>query len=394
MDMRDAGSTSFDRRRFLCLGAGSVLALGCSDDDVPTRRSRCSDPFVVGQRLGTVPFVGEGMAPLETPLGSGLDGRLYTDLSTLGPETLVTDTARFYVRTSYPDLLHPTTPWTIAVSGLVDRPREVTLDEIAQGARSLGTHLMECSGNGAFAHFGMLSAAAWTGVPMTEVLDLVGPSSPSAPVLVSGFDEHSQPSEKSTPGASWIFTRDELEQFGAFLATGMNGAPLTKDHGAPVRLVVPRWYGCTCIKWVNEIVFVDDSVPATSQMKEFASRTHQDGVPGLARDYRPASMDQAAMPVRVERWRTAGGGLLHRIVGVMWGGYAFTDALEIRANPDLPWMPVEVCPPQATNETWTLWSHAWSPAAPGAYAIQLRIADPTIPTRRLDQGFYVRTVEV
>src|SRR5262249_31474879 len=164
--------------------------------------------------------------------------------------------------------------------------------------------------------------------------DRIG-ASPARRVLVSGFDQHSKPSQKSTPGASWIFTREQLESFGAFLATGMNGEALTKDHGAPLRLVVPRWYGCTCIKWLNEIALVGEDAPATSQMKEFASRTHQDGVPALARDYLAASMDQAAMPVRVERWRVASG-VLYRIVGVMWGGYALTDALELRDNPDRP----------------------------------------------------------
>jgi len=46
------------------------------------------------------------------------------------------------------------------------------------------------------------------------------------------------------------------------------------------------------------------------------------------------------------------------------------------------------------NDTWTLWSHRWAPTVPGTYVIHLRIADPEIPTRRLDSGFYDRTVRV
>ncbi len=93
-------------------------------------------------------------------------------------------------------------------------------------------------------------------------------------VLVSGFDDHSQPSRSSVAGASWIFTFEQLEAAGAFLATEMNGKPLSPDHGFPVRLVVPRWYGCACIKWVNEILLVDEEAPVTSQMREFAGRGH------------------------------------------------------------------------------------------------------------------------
>ena len=61
-----------------------------------------------------------------------------------------------------------------------------------------------------------------------------------------------------------------------------------------------KWYGCTCIKWLNAITFVDNDAEATSQMQEFAARTHQHGVPKLAKDYKPAIIDQAAMPIRVE----------------------------------------------------------------------------------------------
>jgi hypothetical protein len=211
-------------------------------------------------------------------------------------------------------------------------------------------------------------------------------------VLVSGFDGHSVPSENghSKPGASWVFTFDQLAD--AFLATEMNGVALPADHGAPVRLLVPGWYGCACIKWVDRITFVDDTEPATAQMQEFASRTHQDGVPELAAMYAPATIDQAAMPVRVEKWRTRDG-IVYRVVGVLWGGSRVTDALSIRFG-DEPWTRVGVCPPPATNATWTLWSHAWSPTSPGQYAVRMRIDDPSIVTRRLDSDYYLRTVEI
>src|SRR6185369_9127809 len=125
-------------------------------------------------------------------------------------------------------------------------------------------------------------------------------------VLVSDFDEYAAPYDPahSTPGASWIFSFEQLAT--AFLATRMNGEALPEDHGAPVRLFVPGWYGCACIKWVNAIALVDDTAEATSQMQEYASRTGQTGVPALAKDYLPGVIDQAAMPVRVEQWRVEG----------------------------------------------------------------------------------------
>jgi hypothetical protein len=154
---------------------------------------------------------------------------------------------------------------------------------------------------------------------------------------------------------------------------------------------VPGWYGCTCIKWVDAITLVDDSAVATSQMQEFASRTMQNGMPALARDYLPAEIDQTAMPVRVEEW-SVGGRNVYRILGMAWGGKRPTDALSIRMNADLPFERVAMCAPVTTNATWSWWSYAFEPSRPGAHAMRLRVDDPSIRTRRLDSGFYERVV--
>ena len=362
-------------------GAGGAGGAGCAED-----------PFAGGERIGELPFIDDGDTELGVPFNAGWDGRLYTDLSTLSPDSLITPNEQFYIRTRYPDLLDPRAPWRIRVSGLVERPRELTLAELTPLVSPRGVHLMECSGNGRGGSFGLLSAARWAGAPVLDLLASLAPSRGATRVLISGFDGHSLPSENghSKPGASWIFTFEQLAS--AFLATEMNEVALPPDHGAPVRLLVPGWYGCTCIKWVDEIVLVDDSEPATAHMKEFASRTHQVGVPELAAMYAPATIDQAAMPVRVESWSTPSGPLL-RVVGILWGGSALTGALSIRFG-DGPWAAVQVCPAMTTNATWTLWSYAWRPTRRGTFEIRMRVDDPTIVTRRLDEDYYLRTISV
>jgi hypothetical protein len=173
----------------------------------------------------------------------------------------------------------------------------------------------------------------------------------------------------------------------------MNGVPLPADHGFPVRLIVPGWYGCACIKWVDRIDLVPEDAPATSQMEEFAARTHQDPAARLARDFTPAIIDTAAMPVRVEKWRV-GGRLEYRIVGIVWGGSKPTNALSIRFKTGQPWGRVDDCPLPASTLTWSMWTHTWRPDAPGRYQIVLRVDDPTIRTRRLDIFFYVREIQI
>lgn len=353
----------------------------------------CPDPFAGGKMLGLVPFINEGGRPMDTLYGKGWDGRLYTDLSDLTADNLILSNDEFFVRTRYPDQIDPNKPWSIELGGLVEKPVSLSMDDITPLVKPMGTVLLECSGNGKGGRFGLLGAANWSGVPVEKVLAKVKPKSQATRVLISGFDKHSTPSTHSTPGASWTFTLDELKQYGAFLATQMNGVPLPKDHGFPIRLIMPRWYGCTNIKWVDSIRWVDDSEPSTAQMKEFASRTHQVGVPRLAKDYKPAVIDQTAMPLRVEKWEVQGK-IRYRVVGIMWGGNKISTDLVIRFGSRESYQPVQVCPVPTSNDTWSLWSHPWYPATQGSYSIQMQISDTTVPKKRLDSGFYIRQVKV
>jgi DMSO/TMAO reductase YedYZ molybdopterin-dependent catalytic subunit len=355
-------------------------------------------------------------AGLPTPpfgrlLGSGLDARLFTDLSLLGappgdpqsppaaggpqssirnPPSLVTPTERFFVRTAFPSAPLRADPRIIPIGGLVKTPVDLDLHEwdiMAPRERCL----IECSGNADQSNYGLMSVADWDGISFNAVLDSLQPSSASYRVLVSGVDDEKTPSRTSVPGASWIFSRDDLQR--AMLAIRMNGAPLTPDHGAPLRLVVPGWYGCACIKWIDRIDLVADDAPATAQMREFATRTHQDPRATRARDFTPAVIDTAAMPIRVEKW-LIDGRVVYRVIGIIWGGAKPTNALSIRFRSGQPWVPVEDCPMPASTLTWSLWSHTWRPDAPGRYQIVLRVTDPTIRTRRLDLFFYVREIVI
>ena len=342
--------------------------------------------------LGIVPFVEEGGSPIGTLIEGSHQGRLVVDLAKLDVDSLVTENDSFFIRTRYPDGLRVDGPWELKLRGHVREEKTIRLDGLLPHVEPMGLQLLECSGNSKFRKFGLLSSAEWSGIPIQRVLDVAAPSAKATRVLISGHDEHSDFRRPRGRGASWVFSFEQLERAGAFLATEMNGRPLPKDHGEPVRLIVPNWYGCTCIKWLDEIALVDDDQPSTNQMREFAGRTHQDGVPELARDYQPATMDQTGMVVRVEKWRGEGG-LVYRAWGVLWGGDRTTDRVTIRLRDDLPPEPLERYE-HVDNRTWTLWSHTFRPKEPGRYVIRLEVDDPAIRTRRLDRGYYARQVDI
>jgi DMSO/TMAO reductase YedYZ molybdopterin-dependent catalytic subunit len=280
----------------------------------------------------------------------------------------------------------------VALGGRVRRPQTLRAAALSPLVRPMGAHLLECAGNTNPNNYGLISAARWDGVPLGALLDRAAVPD-SAYVRVSGVDDEQSPSRTSTPGATWIFGRQDLERTGAFLATRMNGDPLSRHHGAPARLVVPGWYACACIKWVARIDVVPHDAPPTSQMLEFAARTHQPRDARLAREFMPAAIDVAALPVRVEQWNLEGR-RVYRIVGIVWGGTAAANALQIRFRTGDDWADVDDCPPRPTAATWGVWSHAWRPSEAGRYAIVLRVKDPAVRTRRLDVSFYVRSVDI
>jgi len=387
--------TKLTRRRWLRAGAasGGALLLGFDEIAWPKPpRPQQKDPFAGGKQLGLADFIHEGRVEMEIALGSELDGRLYTDLSKLTSQDRVTPVEKFYVRTRASKLLPHQKSWQISVDGLVKQPSNFTLERLNRAVKPMGLHLMECAGNVPLVDFGMISVAAWAGVPLAEILDGSDAKPRASRVLITGFDQYTTKSRTSVPGASWVFSIGELKAADAFLATELNGKPLTADHGAPVRLVVPGWYGCTCIKWVTAITFVDDTVETTSQMKEYAARTHQNGLPELARDFQPATVDPAAMPIRVEKWLVEKT-IKYRIVGIAWGGTTPVKTLMIRFNPEEDYVPVDNFA-QTKNDPWTLFTHAWSPKEPATYSIRFAVKDPSVRTRRLDSGYYVRSVEI
>ena len=390
------------RRRFLEASAGVAAAAWLASPSSAATPNR-----------GGVPFVGEGAFPLDTTVGAGLGRRRALDLSVLSPDTLLTPRDKFFVRTGCPDRLPPARSWKVRVHGLVETPLQIPIEELRREATDEGPHLLECAGNSRAAHFGLISAARWSGVRVQRLLERARLRPRATRVLVSGFDEHQVLDADSVPGASWVFGLDDIRDSGAFLATEMNGAPLGPDHGYPVRLVVPGWYACASIKWVNEIVIVDDEAPATDHMREYAGRTHQDPTgprdrflmergrrpegPPLARDFQPARIDPAAVPVRVEKRIETDGRTTYRIVGILWGGVPRgpfpAHALRIRIDPGLGEASMETTT-TGPGSPWTLWSHSFEPRARGRHRIELAIREPGVRTRRLDMAYYAREIEI
>ena len=156
------------RRLFLTgsLGVGVAAILGSWP--VGRRLAAAFDPppdgpLAGGVRVGLLRFRDEPDR-MEEVYGTGLDGRFRQDLSTLTTDTLVTPNERFYIRTRCPDTIDYGKPWTIRLRGRTGQSIEIAADVLAKLSRSMGVHLMECA---ASARGGLVSAAEWSGVPIS-----------------------------------------------------------------------------------------------------------------------------------------------------------------------------------------------------------------------------------
>lgn len=394
---------SFDRpsrRQMLGTLAAASAATLVDPGDVLARYAAdvpCIAAGLAGELIDTLPLFRVRPQPQAFGVkygGPGLDARMVTDLSLLEPDQLITANELAYIRTEMPAAARDHQgPWTLDASGLLAAPALVKLDDLTPRSRKMGAHLFECSGNANPSNFGLMSVAEWDGIPLADVVARLKPSKEATGVLISGYDHIGQNSQRSIVGASWVLPLASLDTLGAFLAITMNGAPLPDDHGKPVRLVIPGWYGCSWIKWVNEIRLVGPDEPATTQMVEFANRTHQSEPHRLAKDYTPADIQTAATPVRVEQ-RKGPNGIDYRIVGIVWGGTRPVDRLQIRFGKDAAFTPFAVCPTPKTHTMWSLWEYRWKPTQPGTYDIALEVADQSVPQRRLKTGYYMRQVKI
>jgi hypothetical protein len=103
-------------------------------------------------------------------------------------------------------------------------------------------------------------------------------------------------------------------------------------------------------------------------------------------------VDIAAMPTRIEKW-LVGGKIRYHVTGIQWGGLAPSQGMEVRFDPTEKFVPVEIIPPShGTN--WCFWSYQWNPARIGRFTIRLRLNAGNIAARRLNSGYYDRSVDL
>ena len=175
----------------------------------------------------------------------------------------------------------------------------------------------------------------------------------------------------------------EANDSGALLAYDLNGAPLPPQHGFPLRLVVPGWYGMTNVKWLSTIEVIDRPVTGYYQATSYNIR-HQDDDLGepVTRIVPRSLMVPPGIPDFYTRVRSLDAGTCE-IVGRAWSGRAAISTVEFSHDGGSSWVAAEVEPPVLGEAAWQGWRVTWS-ATPGEHELCCRATDEVGNTQPLE----------
>jgi DMSO/TMAO reductase YedYZ molybdopterin-dependent catalytic subunit len=279
--------------------------------------------------------------------------------------------ARFYVRNHFQAPQIDASAWALDVTGLVERPLTLSLRELSRMPAETRVVTLECAGNGRLSldppvagepwRLGAVSTAEWTGVPLAEVLDRAGMLPAAREVIFRGADRgvvEGRPGEVHFERSLPVDTARDSQ---ALLAYAMNGEALPLQHGYPVRLVVPSWYGVASVKWLTAIELAGRPFHGYFQTGKY--RYEADGTPGA-----PVTLQRvrAVITVPGEGQELPPGQITVR--GVAWSGAAPIARVEVSIN-EGPWLEARLIGDRHRH-SWQSWELRTSMARPGENTIR------------------------
>ena len=271
--------------------------------------------------------------------------------------------------------------WRLELGGLVERPLALTLPELkAQPSRTLAVTL-ECAGNGRALLAPRpisqpwleeaVGTAEWTGTPLAPLLEEAGLAGTAREVVFTGLDrgiqgdvEHDY--ERSLPLEEAL--RDEV-----LLAYAVNGQPLPPQHGFPLRLVVPGWYGMTHVKWLRSITVAEEPSRGWQQEVAYHLRESEDeqGRP-VTRILPRSLLVPPGIPEFLSRSRLLAAGPCV-LEGRAWSGHGGVERVELSTDGGASWADAELGEP-LSEFAWRGWTYRWD-AEPGEHELCCRATD-------------------
>ncbi len=264
----------------------------------------------------------------------------------------------------------------LKISGLVDSPAELTLNEL----RDMGNHDVvagyECSGNSPRMIQGLASNGRWTGVPLRTVLDHVGVRADAREFVFSGADhgtetvdfrgqsyEVDQPFARSMPRADALAPEP-------LLAYALNGEPLSRGQGFPLRLVVPGWYGVCNVKWLTHIRAQSERFLGKWQARWYRTLWAEE----IDGDVTWHETEISRLRVKSIIARVTRSGDRHTVHGFVLHDGTPLRSVEIRVDGGA-WQAATLDPATFQQFSWKLFQYDWTGATPGEHTVVSRATD-------------------
>lgn len=274
---------------------------------------------------------------------------------------------------------HPTVDaatYSLKVSGMVTAPQSLSLDDLKKlGSRELIAGF-ECSGNSPRLMQGFAGNGKWTGIPLRLVFDRAGVHRDAREFVFFGAD-------KGPEEIEWRNQKFNVEQqFGRslpreqamsgepFLAWALNGQPLTVNQGAPLRLIVPGWYGVANVKWLSNI-----HVQVEPYMGKFQTRWYrtlrEENIGGVVM---PKETGISRMRLKSVIARVTQSGKTYKVTGFVLNDGTPIRSVEVKVD-DGQWQRATLSPDTAETYSWKLFTFDWNGATPGDHTLVSRATD-------------------
>jgi DMSO/TMAO reductase YedYZ molybdopterin-dependent catalytic subunit len=293
----------------------------------------------------------------------------------------VTPPGLHYVLTHYDIPAVDPATWRLEITGAVDRPLSLDLGELTTRPAVTQRVLLECAGNGR-ARFEprpisqpwlleAVGTADWTGTPLAPLLTEARISPAAVDVVFTGAD-HGTERGVEQDYARGLSVAEAMDP-ATMLAWGMNGAPLPPQHGAPLRLVVPGWYGMAQVKWLTRIEVLDRPFAGFQNATAYRLKVDADDVgEPVTRILPRALLTPPGWPDFMTRERFVRAGRVE-LTGRAWSGRAPVSGVEVSTDGGATWAQAEV-EPSPHPFAWRSWRAEWN-AAPGRYELLARASD-------------------
>jgi sulfane dehydrogenase subunit SoxC len=288
----------------------------------------------------------------------------------------------------------------LTIGGHVRKPLRLTLEDIMSRPSATVAVTLECAGNGRARLLPRplsqpwlceaVGTAEWTGTPLAPILEEAGVSAGAVDVVFTGADRGVQGDVEQWYERSLSVgdaTRPEV-----MLAYAVNGRPLPPQHGFPLRLVVPGWYGMTSVKWLRSITVIDRPFSGYQQATAYHLRRTIDdaGVP-VTRMLPRALMVPPGVPDFMTRTRflEPSSQLLE---GRAWSGQAPVAKVDVSVDGGATWSAATL-QDAGSLHAWRRWTYRWEATAAGEHELCVRATDAAGNTQPLEQAWSTEGVQ-